>query len=574
MTPGRKRLRLHTSCSRGHARSPSRGGVGWRQGPPSSGRDAELAMLTDAVRATVSGRGGVVVVVGEPGLGKTRLVGECRNYFMGWVGAASGRMPLWLDGRCASYASSSPYGAYQQLLSRFIGVPLEAGEVVLRPALEAGMRAVLGKDVQPVPLLARMLGLPAGAGGAHLGRMGPAELQHMTFLAVRSVLARLIEHGPTVLAIEDLHWSDPTSLRLTGELATLASSGPLLVLATRRPEPDPGVGELEAELAADPSRPFRVVQLAPMHKGAERALARSLLEGAVDDEVLEAVCQGVDGNPLFLEERLALLLDTGTLGRDDSGWRLAPAHANAVPEVLERLIRSRTDRLSPAAREAIVAASVLGEEAERSAISAVCALDGALGGALDAAVSELVSGGLLVEARSQPEPLYRFHHALIRDATYRSLLRSRRRLLHARAAWHLEANAAERIADVAAVLGHHFAAAGEDDRAVHYLELAGDHADRIFANEEAIALYRQALAITSGERMTSEEAPTSGTWGRAVTAARLCEKLADLLLFIDRFEEARSAGLAGLAVVRPEDVQQAARLQLPTGQDRVPTGSL
>ena len=248
---------------------------------PLVGRDAELAVLTEAVRATVSGRGGVVVVVGEPGLGKTRLVAECRNYFMGWVGAASGRLPLWLEGRCASYASSTPYGAYQQLLSRFIGAPLEAGEAVLRPALETAMRAVLGKDKEPVALLARMLGLPAGAGGAHLAQMSPAELQHMTFLAVRSVLARLIEHGPTVLALEDLHWSDPTSLRLTGELATLAVSGPLLVLATRRPEPDPGVGELEAELAADPARAFRVLQLVPLHEGAERALARSLLGGTV-----------------------------------------------------------------------------------------------------------------------------------------------------------------------------------------------------------------------------------------------------------------------------------------------------
>ena len=529
---------------------------------PLVGRDTELGVLTQAVRAAVSGRGGVVVVAGEPGLGKTRLVSESRNYFMGWVGAASGRLPLWLDGRCASYASSTPYGAYQQLLSRFIGVPMEAGETVVRPALEAAVRAVLGKGTETVPLLAHMLGLPAGAGGAHLAQMSPAELQHMTFKAVRSLLARLIEHGPTVLALEDLHWSDPTSLRLTGELATLASSGPLLVLATRRPEPDPGVGELEAELAADPAQPFQVLQLAPINKGAEQALACSLLGGAVGYEVLEAVCQWVDGNPLFLEERLASLLDTGALLRDDAGWRLSPAEANAVPEVLERLIRSHTDRLSPAAREAIVAASVLGEEAERSSIGAVCQLHGAL----DTALAELVSGGLLVEARSQPEPLYRFHHALIRDATYHGLLRSQRRQLHARAAWHLEANAAERLADVAAVLGHHFAPAGEDDRAVHYFELAGDHADQIFANEEAIALYRRALAIANGEHLASEEAPTSRTWERAVTAARLCEKLADLLLFIDRFEEARSAGLAGLALVPPEERQQAARLHYLLGK--------
>ena len=210
------------------------------------GRHAERAVLTEAVRDAVAGKGGAVVLTGEPGIGKTRLVGECRKFFMGWVGAASGRLPLWLEGRCASYASSTPYGAYQQLLCRFIGAPLEAGEAVLRPALGSAVRAVLGKDSDLLPVLAHMMGMPPGPDGAHLGRMGPAELQHVTFAAVRSLLAKLVSHGPTVLALEDLHWSDPTSLRLTAELASLASSGPLLLVVTRRPEPDPGVGELEA----------------------------------------------------------------------------------------------------------------------------------------------------------------------------------------------------------------------------------------------------------------------------------------------------------------------------------------
>jgi predicted ATPase len=113
---------------------------------------------------------------------------------------------------------------------------------------------------------------------------------------------------------------------------------------------------------------------------------------------------------------------------------------------------------------------------------------------LDEALSELVSAGLLTQVRGQPEPLYRFRHALIRDATYHGLLRSQRRQLHARTAWHLELTAADRLDDVAAVLGRHFAAGGEEDRAVHYVEMAGDHADRIFANDEAVALYRQGSA--------------------------------------------------------------------------------
>ena len=111
---------------------------------------------------------------------------------------------------------------------------------------------VMGKDSDLLPVLAHLMGMPPGAEGSHLGRMSPAELQHVTFAAVRSLLAKLVSRGPTVLALEDLHWSDPTSLRLTAELASLAANGPLLVLVTRRPELDPGVGDMEAALSGPP----------------------------------------------------------------------------------------------------------------------------------------------------------------------------------------------------------------------------------------------------------------------------------------------------------------------------------
>ena len=278
------------------------------------GRDPELAVLGEAVRATVSGGGGAVLLVGEPGLGKSRLVAECRKYFMGWVGAASGRLPLWLEGRCASYASSSPYGAYQQLLLRFIGAPLEAGEAALPRRLRGGnsRRAWQRSRARPAAGAPRRARPGAGRGAPRPD--GPARAAAGDLRRdAHAARTRLVERGPTVLAIEDLHWSDPTSLRLTAHLARLAAEAPLLVLATRRPEPDPGVGELEAELSADPALGFQRLELAALEKSAERRLARSLLGGEADEEVLEMVCDGADGNPLFLEERLASLLDTGAL---------------------------------------------------------------------------------------------------------------------------------------------------------------------------------------------------------------------------------------------------------------------
>ena len=162
-------------------------------------------------------------------------------------------------------------------------------------------------------------------------------------------------------------------------------------------------------------------------------------------------------------------------------------------------MRSRVDRLAPPPRQAIFAASVLGPEFGDRALRAVTDL----GGALEGAVSELCSGGLLVEWRNGPEASYRFRHSLIQEATYKGLLRDDRRRLHARAAWDLETSSAERLDEVATVLGHHFDLAGEPGRAAHYLEMAGDHAASAFANDEAVASYRYALDLLAREELDS-----------------------------------------------------------------------
>jgi DNA-binding SARP family transcriptional activator len=532
---------------------------------PLAGSERECSILREAVRETVSGGGRAVVVAGEPGLGKTRLIAECRNYFMAWVGAGSGRLPLWLEGRCVSWDSSTPYGAYKQLLSRFVGVPLEAGQDPLRWALEQALHAVVGQDDEVVAVLAGMIGLSAGAGRARLASLSPAQLHQATFAAMARVLGRLVERGPTVLVLEDLQWADPTSLRLTAELARLCAAGPLLLLVTRRPEPDPGIAEFEGALGADRSWPVRRVELAPLGDSAVRGLAGALLGGGAEEQILDVVSDGVEGNPLFLEERLAALLDSGALIRLGGRWRLARGENAVVSDALERLIRSRVDRLSAPAREAVVAAAVLGEHFERSALEAVSGLDGELDGAL----AELLGGGLLVETGNVPEPRYRFRHALISEAAYRGLLRHSRRQRHARAAWHLESGASDRLEQVAAVLGGHFAAAGEHERAVHYLELAGDHARRLYANDEATACYRRALAaIDAGPGA----AGTAGGWAASATAATLYEKLASLLMMIDRFAEAREAAAAGTARAGGDDELQRARLWVLRGwievQDR------
>ena len=347
--------------------------------------------------------------------------------------------------------------------------------------------------------------------------------------------------------MEDLHWADPTSLKLTEELAALAGEGPLLVLATRRHDPDPGVAGMEASIQAEGRCTLHRVELFPLPEQAERDLARALIGEDVDDSVIEAVCASVDGNPLFLEERFSSLLETGALVRDENEWHLGETLEAEIPEVLERLIRSRVDRLGQHQREAIMAASVLGAEFPLSALSAVTNVNGEL----QTAVAGLCSARLVTEVRQVPEPAYRFRHALIQEATYRGMLRSERRQLHARAAWSLEAASSDRLDEVAAVLGHHFAMAGETERAVHHLEVAADHAASVFANDEAVALYRRALGLVA-------EQPSTEAMVKA--AVELRAKLAGVLRHTGRHGEAREALQEALGLVGPLGPFQAARL--------------
>ena len=517
------------------------------------GRDAEMRVIETALRQAVEGQGSVVVLTGDAGLGKTRLVQECRKRFIAWVGAGSGRLPLWLEGRGASYASATPYGLYRQLVASWVGVAPDEPAARLQPALERALTNLTG-NANLLPPLARMMGI---AYPAPSGPVSPEDLQRKTFTALRMVVTRFAVAGPTVLVLEDLHWADPTSLRLTLDLAELAAGRPLLVLATSRPKS--GRQEIAA-LANAPSG--RRIKLRPLPASAEQTLAQSLIgqvpgaaggAAGASPEVLAAILASADGNPLFLEERLTSLLETRALVREDGTWLLRQPPGPQLPQVLERLVRSRVDRLSPAAQEAIRAAAVIGPRFTATLLAAVLGTRPAeLGTALD----ELVDSDLVHREPSQGHPdTFLFRHALIQEATYLGLLRAERRRLHAAAAGALEATHRDRLPEVAAVLGRYYAAADDAERAVHFLEMAGDHATDAFANYEAISSFNAALAVTQRNATTM-----------AADTVRLYAKLANVLWRIGRHEETGAAFRAALELGGSVDAVHRARLYTRLGR--------
>ncbi|HEX6450139.1 MAG TPA: AAA family ATPase [Trebonia sp.] len=499
----------------GHRRPPLGGTA------PLAGREAEMRALAAALRGLATGRGSVVALTGEPGLGKTRLVQEARTRFVTWVGAGTGRLPLWLEGRCASYASATPYGLYRQLLASWTGVSPDQPAALRWSALQRTLAGLMG-NANLLPPLARMTSLPtAGHREAGLPERpaGPAETQRMIFDAMHSMVTRLTAVAPTVLVLEDLHWADPTSLHLTRHLAELTRGRPLLLLVTARPEAAAHVTAITEGVCQ--------IQLRPLPALAARELARSLI-GEAGEDVLDAVVSSAGGNPLFLEERLAALLETRTLVREQGTWWLRDTADPQLSQVLERLVRSRIDRLSPAAQEAVRAASVLGFEFRPALLSAM--LDGEPRRALGSVLDELYASDLIHHRQPcGPEPAFVFRHALIQEAAYLGLLRAERRALHARAAAAIEAAVTEgAVPGVAAVIGRHYASAGDAERAVRFLELAGDHATDAFANDEAISSFRAALAITDQR-------------GTADAVIRLHAKLANVLWRIGRRAETKEA---------------------------------
>ena len=507
---------------------------------PLVGRRAELRTLDIALREAVAGRGQVIALTGEPGIGKTRLVQESRKRFIGWVGAGSGRRPLWLEGRCVSYASATPYGLYRQLIASWIGVALDQPPARIRTALADALARLFGNTNLLKPL-ASLMGLSPQEQAAAPARISPEEMQRQTFAAVRALVARFAAVAPTVLVLEDLHWADPTSLRLTAELAEFAKDRPLLLIATSRPGPH----------ALPPAREIRLRALAV---DAAEALATSLLGKVGGPQVLAAALANADGNPLFLEERLAEMLEAGTLVRDKDAWRLREPANPPLPQLLERLVRSRVDRLSPAAVDAIRAAAVLGTEFTAGLLAATLGITAA---ALAPLLAELSASDLVHHVESS-RSVFLFRHALIQEATYLALLRAERRDLHGRAARAIEA-VAGRLPEVAAILGRHYAIAENADRALYYLELAGDHATDAFANDEAIASFREALAVTgrAGDEKTA-------------AAVQLHAKLANVLWRIARREEARAAFHAALRLAnagpRPLDPVLRAHLHTRLGR--------
>jgi tetratricopeptide (TPR) repeat protein len=474
---------------------------------PLIGREAEMAVAGRLVASVLAGAGGVLVVTGEAGTGKSRLVDELRQDFE--QSESAGGRPLWLEGRCLSWGESLAYWPFRELIREWLGASPSHPALRTRVTLRRKADELFGSDAADVSaFLSGVLGLPLEREtGERLASLPPEALRRSTFDALRALLQRLAEDGPVVVALDDLHWADVTSLQLIEHLLPATETAAVLLVLVLRTERGHGSWRVRELALRELAHRSGEVVLDALPAGDDARMLDELLgPGTLPPPTARELLEAAEGNPLFIEELVRSLVDAGALRHVAEGWRFEGDVRIEIPGSIEGVLASRIDRLPATGRAVLEAAAVLGRQFEQGLLAEVCEEKTDLGGAL----SELEHLQLLQQARRWPKVEYRFRHTLLQEAAYRRLVADRRRLLHRRAAHGLETLFPDRLAESYGVLAFHCQRAGELERAFAYHRLAGDGARRAHALDEASRYYSAALDLAGSippERAEQERPP-------------------------------------------------------------------
>lgn len=452
---------------------------------PMIGRAAELAELEEAVDALVAGATRAALVLGEPGIGKTRLLAELQER------VRHNGVPVWVEGRCLSYGRTLPYHLLLDLLRSLLGVPEEADEAVAAIAARTQLQAMIGSGWQQVYApLGHLMSLPLDpAESDAIDRLEPRARHERYLDAVGGLVGAFAGRAPVALVCEDVHWADAASVATLRELLPILEQ--VFVVCTSRPEHDAPGWALVAGVKEVFGDDCLEVALPPLSEDQSRTLVGSLLEiDSLPATVRDFILRKAEGNPFFLEEVIRMLIDHGVIERRGRRWVGRPdAPAVELPESIHGLLLGRVDRLPEAAKRAARVASVIGRRFEARLLSTV------LGEEVRGPLDQLRKAAIVSTAVGDSgEHEYQFRHVLLQEAAYDSILRRDRELLHLEVARGIERLHPDRRADLAPVLALHYERGGDAERAVACLVEAGEHALARFAVHEARDLLDRAAA--------------------------------------------------------------------------------
>jgi ABC-type oligopeptide transport system substrate-binding subunit/class 3 adenylate cyclase len=546
------------------------------------GRETELAALQAALERLEAGVGGVVTIVGEAGIGKSRLVAEVRKKTLAKVlkpsqGWSRALHLTWVEGRCLSYGASIAYLLWLDVLRGLLGVTVEDAPVDVRDALEKWVRALCperfedgfdavfdgDKDAvfDPVkdavyPYLGRLMSLPLEEEvEGRLEDLDGRELKERTFRAVEMLLACAAADRPLVLVCEDLHWSGPSSLALLEHLLSLTVRVPLLLICVFRAERDHGSWQLRETVGRDYRQWHTDLWLQPLSGVESETLVGNLLwVEDLPEQLKGRILDHAGGNPFFLEEVLRSLIDEGAIVQDGATgrWQATRDVGDiAIPDTLQGLLLARIDRLQEETKRVLQMAAVIGRIFLYRVLEAIAAAEAAVEEqALERRLVTLQDEEMIRERTRIPELEYIFKHHLTQEAAYNGLLKRERRIYHRQVGEALERLFPDRVEEQVGLLAHHWERAGDAEKAVEYLQRAGDQARLAYAHEEAVAYYERALALLkAGE----EQEP----------AARMLMKLGLTHHNAFQYQRAREAYAAGFALWQRAGTTQVAAVLPP-----------
>jgi class 3 adenylate cyclase/tetratricopeptide (TPR) repeat protein len=441
---------------------------------PLVGRERELATLQERFHEVKAGRGQVVGIAGEAGLGKSRLVLEFRRAL-----AQAGDAVTWLEGHCISFGHASPFLPLVEQLRENFHIDELDGEPEIIAKVEQGMRR-MGELEAHLPAIRYLLSVDPG--DPAFAALEGTPRRRQLFTALRALSLRGASLRPLVLVVEDLHWADTSSEECLNAMLDAVAGVPLLLLVTYRIGYTPPFG----------SRSFYTTLTLHSFSEAETlAMAGQVLGIAqFPAELQTALMAKAEGVPLFIEEVTKTLLDLGVLQRENGGYRLVKSLGEVhVPETIQGIIMARLDRLGDDGKRTVQMASVIGRQFLVRLLARVAGLSNRLEGLL----RELQALEIIYEQGLVPEPAYIFKHAVIQDVAYQSLLIQRRKALHRAVGEAIEDLYQDRLEEHHAKLAHHFSQGEVWDKALHYCRQAGEKAMAQSAYREAVTSFEQAL---------------------------------------------------------------------------------